>query len=174
MQACFAAVDYGYPWSELLGDYKFRRRTGLSTLFAGLLLQTPGVRECLASLSPKDLLLPLPLSTQRLADRGFNQAWELARALHRASRCQGRLHARLLLRLRHTQAQSELPRAERLGNVRGAFRVEPALSHLLHGRQVVLVDDVMTSGATLSAASLALLEAGALGVQAIVVARTPP
>ena len=174
MQACFAAVDYGYPWAELLGDYKFRQGTGLSALLAQLLLQTPGIGASLAQLGPQDLLLPLPLSQQRLGERGFNQAWELARALHRASGCSARLSAGLLLRLRHTQAQSELPRNERLSNVRGAFLVEPVRSLEVRGRQVVLVDDVMTSGASLSAATLALLEAGACGVQAMVVARTPP
>ncbi|MEI7783057.1 MAG: ComF family protein [Betaproteobacteria bacterium] len=174
LQACFAAVDYGYPWAELLGDYKFRRRTGLSSLFAQLLLQTPGVRECLTGLGPQDLVLPLPLSTQRLAERGFNQAWELAQALHKRSLCPARLSARVLLRLRHTQAQSELPRSQRLSNVRGAFWIEPEHGHFVRGRQVVLIDDVMTSGASLSAAALTLLEAGALGIQAMVVARTPP
>lgn len=174
LQACYAAVDYGFPWDQLLADYKFRRRTGLSELFARLVLQSPGVSACLSGLAPQDLLLPLPLSSQRLAERGFNQAWELARALHRYSRCPAMLHARMLLRLRHTQAQSELPREERLANVRGAFLVEPMHSPAVRGRQVVLIDDVMTSGASLSAAALALLDAGALGVRAIVVARTPP
>ena len=174
MQACFAAVDYGYPWAELLGDYKFRQRTGLSALLAQLLLQTPGVGASLARLGPQDLLLPLPLSQQRLGERGFNQAWELARALHRASACSATLSAGILLRLRHTQAQSELPRSERLSNVRRAFWVEPLRSQAVRGRQVVLIDDVMTSGASLRAATLALLEAGASGVQAMVVARTPP
>lgn len=174
LQACFAALDYGYPWAELLGDYKFRRRTGLSALWAQLLLQTPGVQECLGRLGPQDLLLPLPLSRQRLAERGYNQAWELAKALHRSSFCEAQLKAKVLIRLRHTQAQSELPRSERLSNVRGAFLVEPVLSPGVRGRQVVLVDDVMTSGASLSAAALALLEAGASQVTAMVVARTPP
>lgn len=174
LQACFAALDYSFPWADLLGDYKFRRRTGLSALWAQLLLQTPGVQQCLAQLDPQDLLLPLPLSNQRLSERGYNQAWELARALHRSSRCPAQLSARLLIRLRHTQPQSELSRSQRLKNVRGAFLVEPGLSHRVRGRQVVLVDDVMTSGASLSAAALALLEAGASQVTAMVVARTPP
>ena len=174
MQACFAAVDYDYPWDELLGDYKFRRRTGLSDLLARLLIRTPGVADCLAQLGPQDLVLPLPLSKQRLSERGYSQAWELAQALHRIARCRAQFNAQTLLRLRHTAAQSELPRNKRLSNVSNAFMVEPDLSATVRGRQVVLVDDVMTSGASLSAASVALLEAGALSVQAVVVARTRP
>ncbi len=174
LQACFAAVDYGYPWADLLTRYKFQRQSGHSALLAGLLLRTAGVRECLAGLGPQDCLLPMPLSAERLRDRGFNQAWELAKTLHARSGCQARLSARLLLRLRHTEAQSGLPRQARLANVRGAFLVEPLAAHAVRGRLVVLVDDVMTSGASLSAAALALLEAGASAVQALVVARTPP
>jgi ComF family protein len=174
LAACFAAVDYAYPWADLLTRYKFQHQTGYSTLLAELLLSRAGVRECLDRLSADDHLLPLPLSSERLRERGFNQAWELAKVLHRQSACRANLSAKLLLRLRHTEAQSGLPRRARLANVRGAFLVEPLSATQVQDRQVVLVDDVMTSGASLSAAALALLEAGASAVQAIVVARTPP
>ncbi|MFM7343692.1 MAG: ComF family protein [Betaproteobacteria bacterium] len=117
--------------------------------------------------------MPLPLSAQRLAERGFNQAWELARTLHRLSGCKAQLQTRLLLRTRHTLAQSQLDRAQRLANVRDAFLTEPLAPDCVRGRAVVLVDDVMTSGATLNAAAQSLLQAGAKGVQALVVARTP-
>jgi predicted amidophosphoribosyltransferase len=79
-----------------------------------------------------------------------------------------------LLRLRHTQAQSELPRDARQLNVRGAFLVDPLAAGQLQGRRVMLVDDVMTTGASLAAAATALLEAGARSVSALVIARTPP
>jgi ComF family protein len=174
LQACFAAVDYAYPWADLLTRYKFQRQSGYSALLSDLLLRSPGVRECLASLSPQDCLLPMPLSAERLRERGFNQAWELTKTLHAHSGCQATPSPRLLLRLRHTQAQSGLPRQARLANVRGAFLVEPLAAASVRGRQVVLVDDVMTSGASLRAAALALLEAGASAVKALVVARTPP
>ena len=174
LAACWAAVDYAYPWSELLGRYKFAQDTGLSGLLVDLLLHTPGVGPALADLQAPDWLLPLPLSAQRLAERGYNQAWELCKLLHRRSRCRAGLSARLLLRLRHTQAQSELPRDVRLTNVRGAFLVDPLSARQLQARQVMLVDDVMTTGATLAAAATALLEAGARSVSALVIARTPP
>jgi ComF family protein len=174
LAACWAAVDYVYPWSELLGRYKFAQDTGLSGPLVDLLLHTPGVGPALADLQAPDWLLPLPLSAQRLAERGYNQAWELCKLLHRRSRCRAGLSARLLLRLRHTQAQSELPRDARQLNVRGAFLVDPLAAGQLQGRRVMLVDDVMTTGASLAAAATALLEAGARSVSALVIARTPP
>jgi predicted amidophosphoribosyltransferase len=111
----------------------------------------------------------MPMAPARLRERGFNQALELARRLAPA-----KTDAALLLRTRETPAQSGLARAERLGNLRGAFAVEPLRAHELQGRRVVLVDDVMTSGASLFAAAAALRLAGAAHVTALVFARTDP
>ena len=119
------------------------------------------------ALDAADFVLPMPLSRQRLAERGFNQSLLLARAL-----APGRVDAGLLLRTRHTPPQSALERAERLRNVRGAFAVEPLRAREVAGRQVLLVDDVMTSGASLHAAAEVLLAAGAAAVSAVVLART--
>jgi ComF family protein len=174
LHGCLAALDYRFPWSQLLTQFKFLQQTGWAAFFADRLLAQPGVPELLAGLGTNDWLLPLPLSRERLTERGFNQSWELAKALHQRSRCPAQLSAGLLLRLRHTLPQSELKRAERLGNVQGAFAVEPLQAHLLSGRHVVLIDDVMTSGASLAAAALALQRAGARCVTGLVVARTPP
>jgi predicted amidophosphoribosyltransferase len=118
--------------------------------------------------------LPLPLSTERLAWRGFNQAWELASSLKAQSGCSGSADSALLLRIRHTQPQSELKRSARIANVKGAFAVAPLRASLLKNRRVVLVDDVMTSGASLLAATSELRQAGARDVSAIVFARTAP
>ncbi|MGA8393023.1 MAG: phosphoribosyltransferase family protein, partial [Burkholderiaceae bacterium] len=84
----------------------------------------------------------------------------------------GQTDASLLLRTRHTPAQSALNRSERLRNVQGAFAVEPLRAHELQGQRVVLVDDVMTSGASLHAAALTVRQAGAAHVTALVFART--
>ena len=174
LDGCFAALDYHYPWSALLTKLKFQQQTGWAAFFADRLLAQPEVAKLLAGLDNGDWLLPLPLSRERLAERGFNQSWELAKALYQRGRCPAQLSAGLLLRLRHTLPQSELKRAERLGNVKGAFAIEPLQAHLLANRHVVLVDDVMTSGASLAAAALALKKAGARHVTGLVVARTPP
>jgi predicted amidophosphoribosyltransferase len=145
---CHAAVDYAYPWPDLVGRYKFRGEPGWARVFAGLLRATPGVEDEVARCA---VAVPMPLAPGRLAGRGFNQALELARRL-----APGKVQARLLLRLRETAPQASLARAERLANVRGAFAIDPLLGGMLRGRQAVLVDDVMTSGASLFAAAGAM------------------
>ena len=103
----------------------------------------------------------------RLAERGFNQALLLARAVdHRRS------DPRLLLRLRETGSQTALDRKERHANVAGAFALEPLRADEVRGKSVILVDDVMTSGASLHAAADVLRHAGARRVSAVVLART--
>ncbi|MCE4060863.1 ComF family protein [Pandoraea sputorum] len=114
------------------------------------------------------LVVPVPLAPSRLASRGFNQAWELARvAARRASlpASVGMLH-----RARTTPAQRRLSRDARQRNLRDVF----VASERIEGRHVVLIDDVMTTGATCDAAAAALKRAGAAHVLAAVVLRTPP
>jgi ComF family protein len=161
-----------YPWSSLITRYKFGQQHGWAGFFASLMHQTPGVAQLLGDLEPQDWLIPLPLSDERLQTRGFNQAWELARALARQTGTSAQADARLLLRVRHTRAQSELHRHDRLVNIQGAFQVDPLRVHALQGRAVVLVDDVMTTGASLFEAARTLREAGAASVTAVVLART--
>ncbi len=174
LDACFAALPYAFPWAELVSRYKFDSQTGWATFMASTLLDQPAVRDFLTQLTPDDWLLPLPLSTERLAWRGFNQAWELSCALHSQSSCRATTDASLLLRIRHTRPQSELQRSARLENLKGAFAVEPLRAAELKGRRVVLVDDVMTSGASLLTAASVLRQAGATHVSAVVLTRTAP
>lgn len=167
LDRCLAAVDYAYPWSGLLADFKFRGDPGWAAALAALVHSTPGLAP---ALDAADLVLPIPLSAERLRERGFNQALLLARQL-----APTKAHPGLLLRLHagDTHAhQAQLTRAERLRNLRGAFAVEPAQAAALRGRQVVLVDDVMTTGATLHAAATALRGAGVAALCAVVFART--
>ena len=162
-----AAVDYAYPWDSLITRFKFR----------GALDLAPALAQCLAeavvrSTSPQPtLLLPVPLSDARLRERGYNQAWELARRLGRLLHCPA--DARLLLRVKDTPHQLALPPEQRVGNVRGAFAIEPRRSAELRGRVVTLVDDVMTTGATAAEIARVLLQAGASQVHVWSVARTP-
>jgi len=164
LDACHAALSYEYPWSALIAQYKFGGQAGWAGSFATLMRSAPWVEP---ALDQADLVLPMPLSRERLAERGFNQALVLARAL--APR---KAHAGLLLRVRHTLAQTALDRQARLANVRGAFAVEPLRAAQLRGQCVVLVDDVMTSGASLFAAAQALRQAGAARITGLVIART--
>lgn len=157
-----AALDYAAPWDALIRDFKFHGRAELATLLASLL------REALADEQRPDLVLPAPLSDARLRERGFNQSWEIARRLG------PRADARLLLRIRDTPHQADLPLDRRAANVRGAFALEPLRRRELEGRTIALVDDVLTTGATASEMTGTLLDAGAARVHLWVIARTPP
>jgi ComF family protein len=116
-------------------------------------------------------VLPVPLSAERLRERGYNQAWELARRVARSLACEA--DATLLLRVRDTPHQLALPRERRAANVRGAFLVEPRRVRDLRGCDVAVVDDVMTTGATGAEIARTLKQAGAHSVRLWVVARTP-
>lgn len=116
-----------------------------------------------------DLVAPVPLHWSRLAWRRYNQAAEMARPLARLA---GRPYAAdLLVRRRRTPSQGALTRDGRRRNVGGAFAVGKRWRTRLAGRHVLLVDDVVTTGATLEACARALLDAGAGGVDALAVAR---
>lgn len=164
MDICLAAVAYAYPWSTLIADFKFHQHPGWAASFAALLRAAPWVEPALDS---ADLLLPMPLSTERLRDRGYNQSHVLARALDASKLVHG-----VLLRVRDTPPQRTLPRSERLRAVQDAFAVDPLLLHHVKNKRVVLLDDVMTSGASLHAAARVLRGAGAAHITALVLART--
>jgi ComF family protein len=169
--ACLAAVPYAYPWSSLIADFKFRGQPSWARPLALLMRSTPFVEP---ALERTDLILPMPLSGQRLRERGYNQAWQLARHLAPGTDrdATGKLRPDLLLRILDTAPQAELKRAERLRNLMAAFAVDPLHARTLQSKRVVLVDDVMTSGASLHAASLALRAAGAAHITCVVLART--
>ena len=165
LDACLAAVNYAWPWSDCVTRFKFGNQPGWAAELATVMRSAPWVEP---ALEQADRVLPMPLARERLAERGYNQALLLAR--HLAPR---KTDATLLLRTRHTPAQRELTRAERLRNVRGAFAVDPMRAHELRDQRVVLVDDVMTTGASLHAAATALRQAGVTHVTALVFGRTP-
>jgi ComF family protein len=172
VQRCVATLDYGYPWDGLIARWKFGGEAGWSGLWADLMLRDAQV---LPMLQASHLLVPVPVGPSRLADRGFNQAWELGSALlRRTTPPHPRSLADALVRVRDTPDQHSLPRAQRLQNLRGAFAAHPQHGSVVAGAQVLLVDDVSTTGATLEAAAQALLDGGAASVQALVLARTPP
>jgi len=117
-----------------------------------------------------DVLVHVPVHADRRRERGFDQAEALAAV---AAGEIGLPHIRALVRSRATIAQFELGRGRRATNVAGAFqvRVDPGVSRAIQGRWIVLVDDVATTGATLSACATTLLDAGAIGVSGLTVAR---
>lgn len=163
-----ACVDYRAPWDQLVADFKFHGALDLAPVFAASI--TAAATAISAALP--QLLIPIPLAAGRLRERGYNQAWELARRV--ARRLGLAADAHLLLRLRETPHQLALPPEQRAGNVRGAFAVEPRRRADIAGRHVALVDDVMTTASTAAEASHALKQAGAASVAIWVFARTPP
>ena len=155
-----AAFDYAFPLDRLLPRLKFHR-----DLVAGRVLAQAMAERC-APLPRPDAVLPVPLHHARLRSRGFDQALELAQPLARA--LQLPLLDRALHRSKTTNAQSLLDAGARQRNLRGAFEISGARAMPAH---VVLVDDVMTTGATLHAAARTLLAAGVQRVDAWVCAR---
>jgi len=157
-----AAWRYDYPVDRLVQALKFHGRLALASFFA----------DALASLvEVADVVIPMPLHPARLTERGFNQAAEIARQLT-GKLGTGKPGTRLALqgasRIRRTLPQADLPVDERSRNVRGAFACDLDLT----GARVAVVDDVMTTGATLGELAKVLKRAGAARVENWVVART--
>jgi len=120
-------------------------------------------------LADADLLVPIPLHRLRLMARRFNQSAVLANVV--SHECGAPVETMALMRVKATAPQVGLSRAQRAANLSGAFRVDAERAALLKGRNVVLVDDVLTTGATANAAARALLKAGAAKVDLLVFAR---
>lgn len=167
--ATIVACDYAAPADVLVKDLKFRARLPLADTFAQQLAMAMATQ---LSARP-GLMVPVPLSEARLAERGFNQAAEIARSLARRTGIPLQLH--LCARIRDTRPQAGLPVSERRVNMRGAFTTLLNASALdqLRGRHVLLVDDVMTTGHTLSELAACLKRQGAARVTNAVFARTP-
>lgn len=166
-----AALSYAFPWDGLIGRFKFHDGVELAAALSERLARAVDRATAAAGdAEPIDLVVPVPLSRSRLRQRGYNQAWELARRVARLRRLPA--EAGVLRRLRDTGQQSQLARSERQRNVRAAFGVEPGARPGLQGRHVALVDDVMTSGATVAEAAAELMRAGARSTEVWVLART--
>lgn len=162
-------ADYAEPLDTLAQALKFSAQPGLARWFADKLAQCAQA----AGLTP-DLVLPVPLSAQRLAFRGYNQAWEIAKPL--ARRLNAATAGNLVYRLRDTAPQTDMADArQRLHNVRGAFaiRADSSKAKCLSGLHVMVVDDIMTSGATLAEVANMLKRAGVARVTNLVALRTP-
>ena len=155
-----AAASYGGILRDAVHALKFGGRRSLARPLGDLI-----VEQCADVLAAPDVFVPVPLARGRERERGFNQAALLAERL--GERLSVRVRARWLVRLRATAAQSDLSAAERRANVANAFAAAPAVA----GRDVVLVDDVITTGATVGECARALRASGARRVGVVAVAR---
>ncbi len=171
--ACYAGTSYAGAAERWIQRFKYPSHglTGLdpaAPAVARWMLRCAAAEADAAAAPRPDLVLPIPLHPQRLRERGFNPAGLLARHLARARGL--RFDAVALERVRDTPSQASLGRSARIRNVREAFRARPGLAL---PASVWLVDDVVTTGATLAAAARALRRAGARQITALCAARTP-
>ena len=160
--ATHALLAYQFPINAVLQRYKYSGFLAVAHLMGELFARK------LESQPLPDIILPMPLHASRLMERGFNQAVEIGRIL--ARRLGAPLETGLAKRTRATPPQANLAFKERHRNVRGVFACAPRLA----GKRVALLDDVMTTGASLNALAEAAKQAGAERVECWVVARTLP
>ena len=149
--ATFAAFCYGFPIDKLVQSFKYGHRLALASYFGRQLA-----------------LLSASAEADLIRERGFNQALELARPV--ASAWQMRIDFRSCSRVRHTVAQADLPWREREKNVRGAFHCSSNFT----GKRLLLIDDVMTTGASLDELARTVKLHGAVQVSLLVIARALP
>ena len=162
-----AVMVYGDTSRRLVAGFKYRDRTEGGPAYARWM-----ARAGAELLGQSELILPVPLHWTRLFTRRYNQSALLAQGLGRAA--DRPVAMTLLRRTRRTPPQVRLSGAARQRNVTGAFAVRPDKAHAVEGRHLLLVDDVLTTGATLSACAKALRRAGAAAVDALVLARVVP
>jgi ComF family protein len=156
--ATHAALAYAFPADVLVQALKFRGELALAPVLGELLAR------CTSETA--DCIVPVPLSAERLRSRGYNQSLEIARRV--AALTGARLAPELCERRRDTATQMDLPLEERARNVRGAFHCPGVVG----SATVAVLDDVMTTGATLNEIAATLKRAGAARVLNWVVART--
>ncbi|MDR2874408.1 MAG: ComF family protein [Methylobacillus sp.] len=157
-----ALLAYQFPVSAVLQCYKYAGFLAVAHMMAALFVNKLG------DAALPDVIVPMPLHATRLKERGFNQAVEIGRLLARRLRVPFEpAHAK---RTRHTTPQAGLAFKERHRNVRGVFAFEPHIA----GKNIVLLDDIMTTGASLNALAQAAKKAGAARVECWVMARTLP
>ena len=167
--ASVVAIDYAAPADQLVLALKFGGQLALAPVFARM-LRDAMLRQSAVANDPPTLLTAVPLGPRRLANRGFNQALEIARPLARLLNVP--LHSSLIQRQQDTLPQMKLDPIKRRQNLRHAFSVSPKAMTLIRGRHVGVIDDVMTTGETLNELARTLKRCGAARVTNIVFART--
>mgnify|MGYP003344493588 FL=1 len=155
-----APFTYAFPADALVRALKYRNGLAIAPLLGNAIADTLDVRP--------DVIIPMPLADARLRERGFNQAQEIAR--HVARRSGIRLAPRACRKVRDTAPQAALPWKERAKNVRKAFVCDEDFT----GLHVTVVDDVMTTGATLNEIARNIKQAGAARVTGLIATRTLP
>ena len=156
---------YDFPLDRLLQQYKYKETIQLANTFATMLQQKLSQQQSTRNI---DVIIPMPMHDKRLQERGFNQALEITRKLAKLIKLP--LDYDVCHRVKLTPPQASLPLKERSKNIRGVFNCQKDLK----GLNVAIVDDVMTTGASLDELAKTLKQAGAAHVECWVIARTLP
>ncbi len=155
-------AEFEGPLREGIHKLKYRQDIGLGDFFAPYLISLVESRQW-----KPDLVIPVPISKSRKKTRGYNQAAMLSRPLARYFNLPH--HVDLLLRIKETESQIQLSAEDRFHNMEGAFWINPAK---LKGRTILVIDDIITTGATMNQCAKALFEAGAEKVYGLSIAKT--
>ena len=167
--ATHAVFLYRYPIDAMILRYKYSNTLSLSHTFGQLLSEKISLINSTENI---DLIIPMPMHPTRLKQRGFNQALEIAKIVDRVlnKKTKSKLDYKSVTRQTLTPPQASLPLKERVKNIKGAFKVNADLS----GKRIAILDDVMTTGASLNELAKTLKQAGATHVECWVIARTLP
>ncbi len=160
----YAVFTYDFPINTMMHKYKYGSQIQLGQIFGQLLAQK-------VDSTAIDIITPMPMHPARLKERGFNQALEIAKSLTQSQPFQSHLlNYQDIIRIKNTLPQASLPLKTRAKNIRHAFQVNLNLT----GLRIAIVDDVMTTGASLNELAKTLKKLGAAHVECWVVARTLP
>jgi ComF family protein len=162
IDSSFVPYRYVYPLDRLIQRLKYGNALSIAHVLGELFAER---RTEIPSALPPQLIIPVPLGQRRYRDRGFNQAYELARSVGRRSQIEVR--GDLIERSRETQEQAGLARRHRRRNVRGAFRLVGPLP----APRVAIFDDVVTTGSTVNEIAKVLRRAGAKTIEVWAIAR---
>ena len=167
--ATISVFLYAYPVDTMMQRYKYGSLLNLGDAFGELLAEKIHIENI-------DLIIPMPMHRQRLKERGFNQALEIAKVLDKllCKNHKEKLDYKSVERQTLTPPQASLPLKERVKNIKGAFKVNADKLDIIQGKRIAIVDDVMTTGASLNELAKTLKKAGASHVECWVIARTLP
>ena len=164
-----AVFLYAYPVDAMMLRYKYGNMLNLGDTFGEFLAEKIVLENHFKNI---DLIIPMPMHPQRLKERGFNQALEITKVLCKNHK--EKLDYKSVIRQILSPPQASLPLKERVKNIKGAFKINDDLVGDLKGKRIAIVDDVMTTGASLNELAKTLKKAGASHVECWVIARTLP
>ena len=164
-----AVFLYAYPIDAMMQRYKYGKSLHLGGTFGAFLAEKVKIEKRFNNI---DLIIPMPMHPQRLKERGFNQALEIAKVLCKNQK--EKLDCKSVIRQTLTPPQASLPLKARVKNIKGAFKVNADKLDKIQGKRIAIVDDVMTTGASLNELAKTLKKAGTAHVECWVIARTLP